>query len=110
MATRGLGPCLTLYPRVEWEKVLDRLARQKARTDPDQRRHYLQLMEHTAETAVDGQGRITIPQHLAERAGLEREVVFVGAGEVIEMWDPGRYRDYVGAADEEFDEWLARFL
>ena len=36
-----------------------RLDRQKARTDPEQRRFYLQLMRNTAEATIDSQGRIS---------------------------------------------------
>lgn len=110
VATRGLGPCLFLYPVAEWRKVVDRLERQKARVDPQQRRFYLQLMQHTAEATIDSQGRITLAPHIAEVAGLQREVVFVGAGEIIELWDPKRYAEYVGGSDEELDRWLTRFL
>lgn len=110
MATRGLGRSLFLYPLEEWEKVLVRLERQKARIDPRQRRNYLQLMEHTTDAALDAQGRVTIPQHLARHAGIEKEVLFVGAGEVIEMWDPGTYRKYVGSSEKDFDGWLTKFL
>ena len=110
MATRGLGRCLFLYPLAEWEKVLARLERQKARIDPKQRRNYLQLMRHTSDATLDAQGRIMLPPHLAELAGIEKEILFVGAGDVIEMWDPGTYRKYVGGAEKDFDGWMAKFL
>lgn len=90
--------------------MLARLERQKARIDPEQRRNYLRLMEHTADATLDAQGRITLPPHLAELAGIEKEVLFVGAGDVIEMWDPGTYRAYVGGADKDFDDWMSKFL
>jgi MraZ protein len=110
VATRGIGPCLFLYPAVAWNKVVERLDRQKARTDPEQRRFFLQLMQNTVETSIDHQGRLSIPPRLTELAGIEREILFVGAGEVIEMWNPERYADYVGSADRELDQWLERFL
>lgn len=110
VVTRGLGPCLFLYPLPEWRKVVERLERQKARVDGGQRRYYLQLMRNTSEAPIDNQGRITVPPHLAELAGIEREAVFVGAGEVIELWDPRRYEQYVGEGEEGFDPWLAQFL
>jgi MraZ protein len=110
VATRGLGDCLFLYPLAEWEKVLARMERQKARTDPDQRRHYLQLMQHTIDASLDAQGRITIPHHLASHAGIEKEVLFVGAGDVIEMWDPETYHEYVGGTERDFDDWMTKFL
>lgn len=67
-------------------------------------------MQHTAEAPLDPQNRITIPPHLLKLAGIEKEIVFVGAGEVIEMWNPDRYADYVGGAEEDFDKWLVKFL
>ena len=93
-----------------WEKVVERLERQKARVDPDQRRLYLQLMRNTAESPVDAQGRISVPQRLLQLAGIAGDVVFVGAGEVIEMWDPERYETYVAEAGDELDDWLIRYL
>jgi MraZ protein len=67
-------------------------------------------MEHTADAALDAQGRVTIPAHLARHAGIKKEVLFVGAGEVIEMWDPATYRKYVGGAEKDFDAWMTNFL
>lgn len=67
-------------------------------------------MEHTTDASLDAQGRITIPPHLAERAGIEKEVLFVGAGDVIEMWDPATYREYVGGTEKDFDGWMTKFL
>lgn len=67
-------------------------------------------MEHTADAALDAQGRVTIPPHLARHAGINKEVLFVGAGEVIEMWDPATYRKYVGGSEKDFDAWMTNFL
>lgn len=71
---------------------------------------YLQLMRHTAEATLDAQGRVTIPPPLAELVGIEGEVVFVGAGDAIEMWEPGRYAEYLDGAEDDFEGWLAEFL
>ena len=38
----------------------------------------------------DKQGRVTIPAHLREYAGLDRELVVIGASTRVEIWDtPG---------------------
>lgn len=71
---------------------------------------YLHLMRHTAEASLDGQGRVTIPPRLAELAGIGGEVVFVGAGEAIEMWDPDRYAEYLEGTEDDFEGWIADFL
>jgi MraZ protein len=67
-------------------------------------------MRHTVETIVDAQGRIHLPTPLAKLASIGDEVTFVGAGDVIEMWDPKRYEEFVGQAGEEFDRWLTQYL
>ena len=44
----------------------------------------------------DKQGRILIPAVLREYAGLEKDVVVIGASDRAEIWDAGRW-----AADNE---------
>src|SRR5436189_162699 len=39
------------------------------------------------EYQLDGQGRILIPQHLREYAGLKRDVVFTGDIEKFRIWE-----------------------
>ena len=36
----------------------------------------------------DKQGRIALPEDACRRAGIEREVVFMGVDEKIELWSP----------------------
>ena len=37
-------------------------------------------------------GRIVIPKPLRKYAGLEKEVVFAGCGQLIEVWDAERWK------------------
>ena len=46
----------------------------------------------TYEVDVDGSGRILIPDVLRTAAGLARELVFLGAGDRIEIWDAERWK------------------
>ena len=41
---------------------------------------------------IDGQGRTTIPQALKDHAGIDRDVVVVGALDHVEIWEPSAYR------------------
>ena len=41
-----------------------------------------------AEIAIDGSGRVELPLHLCEFAGLDREIIIVGQGEYSEIWSP----------------------
>mgnify|MGYP005863645307 CR=1 FL=1 len=59
---------------------------------------------HQAE--VDAQGRILIPPALRRFAGLERDVVVIGAGECLEIWSPEALEAYLEQADEHLEPTL----
>jgi MraZ protein len=42
---------------------------------------------------LDKQNRILIPTPLRQWAGLDRQVLVVGTGECLEIWDPTRWKD-----------------
>ena len=46
------------------------------------------------ETELDGAGRVMIPAFLAEHATLQKEVVVVGAGERMELWNKAAWSGY----------------
>ena len=50
----------------------------------------------------DSQGRITVPEHLRNYAGLQREIVVIGALDHIEVWDTEAWTSYATAQEEAF--------
>jgi MraZ protein len=44
------------------------------------------------EAPIDTQGRILIPTHLREFAGLDKEVSILDTGARVEIWDWSRYQ------------------
>jgi len=54
----------------------------------------------------DGQGRIVIPQHLREWAGLTDEAVVVGVSRNLEVWQPARWRSHLGDVERSIGETL----
>ncbi|HLG92798.1 MAG TPA: division/cell wall cluster transcriptional repressor MraZ [Acidimicrobiales bacterium] len=51
------------------------------------------------EAEVDRQGRLAIPAHLREYAGLEGEVLVTGAINRVELWNPQRWEQQVRPAE-----------
>ena len=45
-----------------------------------------------AEVELDSNGRMLIPKRLVEMAGLVKELVFIGIGDKIEIWDKDKYQ------------------
>jgi MraZ protein len=83
--TRGLDKCLAVYPSQEWERVSSGL--REASQSNRAARDFLRIWYASAvEEEPDKQGRITVPEHLREYAGFEREVTVTGRGEFAEIW------------------------
>jgi MraZ protein len=61
---------------------------------------------HDAE--LDAAGRIMVPAFLLEHGTLAKEVVVVGAGTRLELWDPGKWNDYRPALLDGAGEITAR--
>lgn len=100
---KGIEPCLYVLPPDEWERQVQRVTDMPT-TNPDARRYARHFFSQASSERVDGQGRLTIPQAFRDYAGLERDVVIVGAGRRVEIWDAPRWdaqRDAVESGLEE---------
>ncbi|MCB1745843.1 MAG: division/cell wall cluster transcriptional repressor MraZ [Gammaproteobacteria bacterium] len=89
---------LWLYPLPEWQLIETKLS---ALSDFDkQSRRTKQMMRgYATDVSCDGQGRILLSPELRDIAALDKQVVLLGQGNKIEIWDATRWRD-------ERDEWL----
>lgn len=103
VVVRGPHGCLILYPQPAWTIVAERLSLLRRSPEPESRRSALAVTASAADLALDRHGRLSLPQHLIDAAVLEREALFVGAGEVIEIWNPSRYEAYMKMDDLDYD-------
>jgi len=46
----------------------------------------------------DGEGRITLPQHLSAAVGIEEDVAFVGRRKTFQLWNPKKLAAHDAAA------------
>ena len=88
--TLGQDGCLFAYPGEEWARRSAEV--RSAPIGGKEGRNYARMFFGNAERAdLDGQGRLVIPQNLRTRAGLSREVVVLGVGERLEIWEAGAW-------------------
>ncbi|MDO4547292.1 MAG: division/cell wall cluster transcriptional repressor MraZ [Clostridia bacterium] len=82
---------IALYPKSRWESIEEDLNRIPP-TDIKGMR-YVRLINGNSfpDTQLDAQGRVLLPQALRNKAGLVKNVRFVGVGQSIEIWDESRY-------------------
>ncbi len=91
--TRGLDNCLFIYSPVAWEKVAERL-QSLSFTQADTRGFNRFILSGAALVEVDAAGRILIPEHQKGFAGLQKNVVFTGVSDRVEVWDSEVWNSY----------------
>ncbi len=108
VVTRGVDDCLNMYSNEEWEKFLNSLTALPSNKEGRQLiRHF---MAGAAECEIDKQGRVLIPADLRAKAGLEKDVIFVGVLNKIEIWSKEHWEENDNCdAVEDMAEHLAEY-
>lgn len=103
----GMDKSLALYSPTEFEKLANQIAQRPA-TRADVRTYTRLFYARAEKVDLDTQGRIRIPDRLADLAGLQRDVVLVGVHNHAEIWDAKIWEDYLAAQGPEFDEYASQ--
>jgi MraZ protein len=85
----ALPKCLTLFPAAVFEALAHKLIEASSVIEEIQALQGL-ILGKAVRSAIDRQGRILVPRRLREWATLDREIVFVGVGKRIDIWNPAR--------------------
>ena len=81
---------LRVYPLAEWNRQEAALSEDGEFDDVSSTARRFAIGD-CADCDVDKLGRVLIPAPLRERAKLERDVIWVGVGKSIELWDMKHY-------------------
>ena len=85
--TKHPDGCLLVFPRPEWEAFRSRVA--QLPMDANWWRRI--FLGNAAEIELDGSGRILISPELRVAANIEREIILLGMGSHLELWDAQTY-------------------
>ena len=78
--------CLLLYPLANWQNIEEKVSNLSS-FHPAMRRIQRLLIGHAAESSLDSQGRILLPQSLRDYAKIDKRVVLIGQSNKFEVWD-----------------------
>lgn len=98
--TRGLDNCLFVYPKSGWEKAAQKLSALSF-AQADTRGFSRFILSGAAEVEVDGAGRVLIPDHQKEFAGLKKTVIFAGVSDRVEVWDAAQWKSYKSRIEKQ---------
>ncbi|GGB88798.1 division/cell wall cluster transcriptional repressor MraZ [Knoellia sp. CPCC 206450] len=103
VVTRGQERCLYVFPMDEFVKVTQQM--QEAPTTNRAVRDYIRVFLSGASDEIpDKQGRVTIPAHLRQYAGLSRDCTVIGTGSRVEVWDTDAWNDYLASTEQAYSE------
>lgn len=104
--TRGFDHCIFLFHRDGWNEIRSQASRYSSMNAEalDFRRLFFGSV---AEAKPDSQGRMAVPPHLREHAGLNKDVVLIGVDDHIELWSPEAWRTFREASEAKYREMAA---
>jgi len=110
IVTRGLESCLYIYEAKTFnDVVLKRLESLPVKNQQDARAFKRLLLAGAQDVVLDDMGRLMVPKALIDHAGLEKDVMLLGIGERIELWDAKRWAAYSKKAGSTFEK-LGKYL
>ena len=99
--TKGQERCLFVFPMTEFTRLAEQL-RAAPVTHKAARAYSRVFFASASDEVPDKQGRITIPPHLREYAGLSKECVVIGASTRVEIWDQAAWETYLAESEDAF--------
>lgn len=92
IVTRGYEGCLVIVAESDWQPLIAEIDNASF-LDINARASARFLLGGAHELSLDSQGRFVVPETLYKYAELRDEVVFVGLGKWIEVWNSKRWSD-----------------
>ena len=108
--TAGLDPCVEVYSAADYAS---RERESLSQLNPLSRRDRMmrrRLLARSHDDSLDSAGRIHLPRHLIDHAGLEGPCVVVGIANQLEIWNADTWREHneeIDAGAEEMAEEVA---
>jgi len=109
---RGFDECLAMYTESTWNEMVQVVKSHKEEelSEEETRKFVRWFFSSAVEVIPDKAGRILIPDHLRDLAGLKKQVVLIGVSDRVEIWDAERHAqasagkkgDYENSAKEAF--------
>jgi len=94
---RGIDPCLYVFTPEQWAKFSEKYILNRSWKYETSRKLQRYILASAREIEIEPkQGRINLPQDHMEYAGIEKDVVFIGVNDFVEVWSSEAY-------DEEMD-------
>jgi len=106
---RGFEPCLIVYPMVEFKKVFSKISG-LSEFNEEYRKLQRNFLSGVVTVELDANGRFLIPRNMLTYAQLDKEVLLVGTGSKVEMWNRNVYEKHLIQDPGELSKLAEKYL
>ena len=99
---KGFDGALSIFKEVDFKKLVDNIENHPF-NKKDSRDYIRVQLASVREMEVDSLGRILIPKEILNKYHLGREVIVIGVGDHIEIWNREDYERYEQETNEAFE-------
>ena len=103
IVTKGLDKCLFAYSKSEW-KIFEEKLKTLPLTNKNARDFMRFILSGATECEIDKQGRFLIPSNLRGYANIDKEIVIIGVGNRVEIWNRESWTSYSSEDNISADE------
>lgn len=101
--TRGIENCLFVYPKDNWEEIVNKLETLPF-TKKDARTFTRFFLSGATVAEFDKQGRINITSPLISYANITKECVIIGTGKRLEIWSSEEWNNFFDSAKDNMSD------
>ena len=105
----GFEPCLELYPLLEYKKIYSKIVGLNE-FNAENRKLQRNFFRGSITVELDTAGRLLIPKSMLQYAKLDKEIVVVGMGNRMEIWNPKEYDKYLIKDPKELSDLAEKHL
>ena len=106
---KGFEPNLIIYSLHEFQNIYTRI-NSLNEFSSEQRKLKRNLFSSISQVDLDSNGRFLIPKNMIKYTNLKKDVILIGMGNIIEVWNPGLYNKNLISSSKEFSNLAQKYL
>ena len=91
---KGVDHCISVYPEATYSAITTAALADLNPFSPEARQLRRFFHGNAVDVELDSAGRVMLPPGHRSHAGIDRQVMIVGAGDSLELWDLATWQDY----------------
>lgn len=101
--TKGFEGCLEVWTSLDFDKRVNQVL-SYSQNKKNARILSRQIFANSNEVEIDKAKRILLPTNLKDMASIKKDVMIIGVGNKIEIWNLKTYEDFCQTTSKEFEK------